>query len=449
MKQIDYFNTGVTKDVSFRIDAIKKLQCAINQYEGEILAALKTDLNKSETEGYLTEIGVLKGEIKYVLRRLRRWAKPIKARTSLGLFPARCYRMPEPYGVVLIMSPWNYPLLLTLEPLVGAIAAGNCATIKPSAYSPATSAIIAKLISEYFPEEYCTVVQGGREENVGLLKQKFDYIFFTGGVTVGKLVMQSAAEHLTPVSLELGGKSPVIVDRSADIDLTAKRLVFGKYINAGQTCVAPDYVLVQQEKKGELLERLGYWIGEFYPTNTGCLIADYPRIVNRKHFDRLLGLMTGEKVLFGGECDPQTLTITPAVLPEVTFDSPVMQEEIFGPLLPILIYKELDDAIEIVRFREKPLALYLFTRDKGVQKRVLRELSFGGGCVNDVLMHVATSTLPFGGVGNSGMGSYHGRASFDTFTHYKSMVDKGTLLDPSVRYRPYGEWKKRIIRKLL
>ncbi len=448
MKQIDYFNSGITRDLSFRIESIKRLSKAIERNEKEILSALKSDLNKSETEGYMTELGVLKGDIKYILKRVRKWTKPQRVGTELALLPAKCFRIGEPYGVVLIMSPWNYPFLLSLEPLVGAIAAGNCVTLKPSAYSPATSAVIAKIISECFSPEFCTVVQGGRAENAGLLEQKFDYIFFTGGISVGKLVMEAAAKHLTPISLELGGKSPVIVDESADIDLAAKRLVFGKYINAGQTCVAPDYVLVHQSKKEELLERLGFWIEEFYPKGADGVIQDYPRIINEKHFKRIEGLMSGEKILFGGVCSSETLTITPAVMPEVTFDSPVMQEEIFGPLLPILTYSELDEAISAIKSRPKPLALYLFSRDKAIQKRVLRDVSFGGGCINDVLMHVATSRLPFGGVGESGMGAYHGKASFDTFTHYKSIVHKGALLDPSVRYRPYTPLKKKLIRRL-
>ncbi|MDD2293326.1 MAG: aldehyde dehydrogenase [Bacteroidales bacterium] len=453
------------------MNALKKLSTSINNHEKEILSALKSDLNKSEAEGYLTEIGVLKGEIKYHLKHLHQWAKPVKVRTDTALMPAKCYRMSEPYGVVLIMAPWNYPLLLSLEPLVGAISAGNCATIKPSAYSPATSAVIAKIVAECFQPEFVKVVEGGRVANAGLLEQKFDYIFFTGGTTVGRLVMESAAKNLTPVSLELGGKSPVIVDENADINMTAKKLVFGKYINAGQTCVAPDYVLVHESRKDELLTKLGYWISKFYPANKRGRIEDYPKIINEKHFQRLCALLNEEKIYYGGRGSEDiwifdTLnegenlfgekvavrddrTIIPVILPNATFESKAMQEEIFGPILPIITYHTLDEVIEEIRQRPKPLALYLFTNNAEVKRRVLHELSFGGGCVNDTLMHVASSHLPFGGVGNSGIGSYHGKASFDTFTHYKSIVDKGTSLDPAVRYRPYTLFKRKLLRKLM
>ncbi|MDD3549828.1 MAG: aldehyde dehydrogenase [Bacteroidales bacterium] len=447
-QQREFFLSGKTRELSFRQEALKKLSECVIRRKTEILDALHTDLNKSATEGEMTEISVLQEEIRYVSKHMRKWSKPLNVKTPLVLFPARSYRIAEPYGVVLIMSPWNYPLLLSLEPLVGAIAAGNCAVIKPSAYSPATSSIIARIIAECFPPEYCTVVEGGREENSGLLALPFDYIFFTGSTTVGKKVMEAASANLIPVSLELGGKSPVIIHKSADVDLAAKRIVFGKFINAGQTCVAPDYILVPESLRDRLQERLCHWINTFYPADEQGVIKNYPRMVNEKHFDRVLGLLNNEKILFGGESIRQTLTINPTVLTDVFPDSGVMQEEIFGPVLPILTYITLNEAIEFVRSRPKPLALYVFTKDKKAREKVLRELSYGGGCVNDTLVHVASSYLPFGGVGYSGMGSYHGKASFDTFTHYKSILDKGAHLDPSLRYRPYTPGKIRWLKKL-
>jgi len=447
-QQRTFFFSGNTRDLSFRLEALQKLSASIIRYKTEILEALRTDLNKSAIEGELTEISVLQEEIRFVSKHFRKWSKPIKAKTPLALFPAKSYRIAEPYGSVLIMSPWNYPLLLSLEPLVGTIAAGNCAVIKPSAYSPATSAVVARIIKECFPPEYCTVVEGGRAENSGLLALPFDYIFFTGSTTVGKKVMESASANLIPVSLELGGKSPVIIHKSANVDLAAKRIVFGKFINAGQTCVAPDYILVPESMQEELEERLCHWINVFYPADEQGVIENYPRMVNEKHFDRVLELLKDEKIILGGESIRQTLTINPTVLTDVFPDSPVMQEEIFGPVLPVLSYNTLNEAIEFVRSRPKPLALYLFTKDINAREKVLRELSFGGGCVNDTLVYVDSSHLPFGGVGLSGMGSYHGKASFDTFSHYKSIVDKGVHLDPSLRYRPYTPGKVRWLKKL-
>jgi len=447
-KQREYFHSGCTRDLKFRLDALQKIAAWVKEHEQLILEALKADLNKSTTEGYLTEIGVLSGEIRYIAKHLKGWVQNRRAKTPLMLIPAKSFRVCDPYGVVLVMSPWNYPFLLTMEPLVGALAAGNCAIVKPSAYSPHTSAMIARLIKECFPPEHVTVVEGGRAENAWLLEQPFDYIFFTGSTSVGRKGMEAASAHLTPVSLELGGKSPVIIEKSADVDLAAKRIVFGKFINAGQTCVAPDYILVPESLQDQLQKRLIHWIDICYPANKQGLIADYPRIVNEKHFDRLLGLLHNKKIIKGGESSRQTLTINPTLLTGVLPDDPVMQEEIFGPILPLITCNTISQAIEFVRNRPKPLALYLFTKDNSVKKTVLQELSFGGGCVNDTLLHVASSTLPFGGVGASGMGSYHGKASFDTFTHFKSIVDKRMWPDPSLRYRPYNRttinWLKRL-----
>lgn len=446
--QKEYFHSGCTRSLKFRLDALHKISSWVKEHEQAILEALKADLNKSETEGYLTEIGVLNEGIRYLSKNLHRWMRNRRARTPLMLIPAKSFRVCDPYGVVLIMSPWNYPFLLSIDPLVGAIAAGNCAVVKPSAYAPQTSLVISRMVRECFPPEYITVVEGGRAENAWLLEQAFDYIFFTGSTSVGKTVMEAASAHLTPVSLELGGKSPVIIEESADLDLAAKRIVFGKFINAGQTCVAPDYVLVPESLQDRLQEKLIHWIDVFYPANKQGLIADYPRIVNEKHFNRLLGLLQNKKIIKGGESSRQSLTINPTLITGVLPDDPLMQEEIFGPILPVLTCNSLSQAVEFIRSRPKPLALYLFTKDNSVKKRVYRELSFGGGCVNDTLLHVASSTFPFGGVEASGMGSYHGKASFDTFTHFKSIVDKGMWPDPSLRYRPYTmatiNWLKRL-----
>ena len=347
--------------------------------------------------------------------------------------------------MVLVMSPWNYPVLLTLEPLIGALAAGNCCVLKPSAYSPATSAVMKKMIADVFPEEYVTVIEGGREENQNLLSQKFDYIFFTGGVQVGKMVMEKAAANLTPVTLELGGKSPCIIDKSANLKLTAKRLAFGKYLNCGQTCVAPDYVLVHEAVKEEFLKLLKSEIRAMYGEDP-LKNPDYGKMINRKHFDRVLGLMKEEKLILGGENDTASLRIAPAVMDQVTEDDAVMQEEIFGPLLPVLTVGSMEEAIAFVNRRPKPLALYLFTENRETEKNVLEYTSFGGGCINDTIIHLATSQMGFGGVGNSGMGSYHGKKSFETFSHEKSIVKKYTWMDLPMRYQPYTGWKEKLVR---
>ncbi len=448
-KQREFFKSGQTLEYSFRLEALEKLSFTISEMESKIVAALASDLNKSEIESFMTEIGIVQSEIKYAIKNLAKWIKKRKHKTPLMLFPAKSYSIPEPYGVVLIMSPWNYPFMLTIIPLIGAIAAGNCPILKPSAYSPAVSNVIYKLISNCFDDNYCSVILGSRKENKELLKQRFDYIFFTGSLAVGQLVMEAASRYLTPITLELGGKSPVIVDKTSDIDLAAKRLVFGKYMNAGQTCVAPDYVLVDKNKKTELIEKLQYYINYCYPKNTNDEVIDYPQIINQKHFERLCQLMHDENIVIGGKTYPEKLSIEPTVLVDVSFDAPIMQEEIFGPLLPIIEYEKLDEAISEIQSRPKPLALYLFSSDKSVWRKIEKNITFGGGCINDCLMHVSSLYLPFGGVGDSGIGNYHGKASFDTFSHYKSMVNKSTKIDFDVRYRPYDEKKKKLIHKLL
>ncbi len=442
-----YFSTGATLPLSTRKGALKRLKTAIQRREGDICAALRSDLNKSPAESYMCEVGLTLSELSYVERHMPFWMGDRRHLTPLAQFPARSFTVQEPYGVVLIMSPWNYPFLLTMEPLIGAIAAGNCCVVKPSAYSPATSAVVRDILTECFPPELVAVVEGGRAENQALLDQKFDYIFFTGGVEVGKEVMARAAEHLTPVTLELGGKSPCIVDATARLDLAAKRLVFGKLLNCGQTCVAPDYLLIDRRGKDRFLAHVRKWVALQYGDaldNQG-----YVRMVNRKHFDRVMGLIDPSKVVFGGKGDPDTLKIQPTVLNNVSPEDPVMQEEIFGPVLPVLTFDRVEEALDFVNARPHPLALYLFSRDKRVQELFLRRLSFGGGCINDTIIHLATSRMPFGGVGNSGMGSYHGKASFDTFSHRKSIVRKSSWVDLPVRYAPYSPLKDKLLRLFL
>ena len=443
-----HFQTGATLPLSSRREALHALGQAIRLHERDIAAALAADLNKSPAESYMCEIGMTLSELRYVERHLNRWARDRSVPTPLSQFHAKSFTVCDPYGVVLIMSPWNYPFLLTLEPLIGAIAAGNCCIVKPSAYSPATSALIQRLLSECFPPEYVAVVEGGRAENQALLEQKFDYIFFTGSVAVGKEVMAKASVHLTPVTLELGGKSPCVVDRSAKVDLAAKRLVFGKLLNCGQTCVAPDYVLIDKEIKDDFLAALKKWMSAMYGSdpldNQG-----YVRMINRKHFDRVMGLIDPAKVIYGGQGDPETLKIQPTILDHVSPDDPVMQEEIFGPVLPILTYDSLDEAVDFINSRPHPLALYLFSEDKSVQERFLHRVPFGGGCINDTIIHLASSRLSFGGVGDSGMGSYHGKKSFETFSHRKSIVKKSTWLDLPIRYAPYSPKQEKLLRFFL
>lgn len=443
-----FFNTGKTKDVYYRIHALKKLQNEIKKSEKDILAALKLDLNKSEFEGYMTEIGMVLDEIKYCIKHAESWAKPKSVLTPLAQFPARSFVVSEPYGVVLIMSPWNYPFQLCIEPLIGAIVAGNCAIIKPSAYAKHTSEVIAKLIKRCFSEEYVAVVQGGRQENSDLLKERFDYIFFTGGTEVGKLVMEAAAKHITPVSLELGGKSPCIIDETADIRLAAKRVAFGKYLNAGQTCVAPDYLFIQKSVKDKFVFYIKQYITEFFGDHP--LYNDHlPKIINRKHFTRLMDLMENEEILIGGKGDEHTEKIEPTLLDHITSESRIMQEEIFGPILPMMEFEEMDEVIDYIVRHEKPLACYLFCTNEKRINHFLKKVSFGGGCINDTIIHLATSKMGFGGVGMSGMGSYHGYESFRTFSHRKSIVKKANWLDIPLRYHPYTDKKLKIIRKFL
>ncbi|MFU0828199.1 MAG: Aldehyde dehydrogenase [Lachnoclostridium sp.] len=456
-KQREYFNSGKTKSVPFRLHALKRLKTVILSNESRIYAALKEDLNKSEFESYMTEVGMVLEEINTLIKHTPKWAAAKYVSTPLSQFAGRSFILPEPYGVVLVMSPWNYPFQLSITPLVGAIAAGNCVVLKPSAYAPNVSRVLADILSACFPKKYVAVIQGGREENQELLDQKFDYIFFTGGAKVGRLVMEKASKNLTPVSLELGGKSPCIVDKTADLNLAAKRIAFGKFLNAGQTCVAPDYLFVQEDVKKELVIYLKKYIKEFFG-NEPLKNPDYPKIINEKHYNRIMGLIKGEKVIEGGYGQGGSIPdkdtgskgfvpyrIAPTLIDDVSKDSAIMQEEIFGPVLPIMTFKHIREVTEYVNARPKPLALYLFTTNKKIEKYVLKNISFGGGCINDTIIHLANPKLGFGGVGESGMGSYHGKYSFDTFSHKKSIIKKANWIDLPVRYHPYNSLKERMI----
>lgn len=448
--QRKFFKSGKTLEVKFRKKQLIKLKEMITDNESRILAALRDDLNKSDMEGYLTEVGFVLNELDYMIKRLERFASPKAVKTPIAYFNSKSYIMSEPYGVVLILSPWNYPFQLTMAPLVGAIAAGNCAIIKPSEHSPHTTALIDELITEFFDERYIKVIQGEIPQTQVLLKEKFDYIFFTGGTSVGKIVMESAARHLTPVTLELGGKSPCIVEGDVDVELTAKRIAWGKFLNAGQTCVAPDYLLVHSNIKEAFLDALRMVIHDFYDGDPKES-KHYARIINEKHFDRLLGLLDGGDIVLGGEVDRGELYIAPTILDNVKSDHKLMDEEIFGPLLPIITYTHIEEAVEFIMDRPKPLALYLFTEDREKKSYVLKNTSSGGVCINDTVIHMTTKWLPFGGVGDSGMGRYHGKASFDTFSNKKSVLESGFTFDTSQRYPPYNtefEKMKKLMRFL-
>ncbi len=444
--QKDYFASGATLPCEKRKEALGKLYQAITEKEDAIVRALQSDLGKSKTESYMCEIGMVKAEISWLLRHLKKLMKQKKVKTPMAQFPSRSTVTPRPYGNVLIVSPWNYPFLLTIEPLCDAIAAGNTAIVKPSAYSPATSRLLSDLLSACFPPEFVTVIEGGRQENTALLELHFDYIFFTGSQAVGKEVMRKAAEHLTPVTLELGGKSPCIVTEHANIPLAARRIVFGKFINCGQTCVAPDFIFCDAKVKDRLVKELQAQITAQFGENP-LQNPDYGKMINEKHFARVCGLIDLSKTVAGGQSDAQSLRIAPTLMQDVTFDDAVMQEEIFGPVLPILTYETLQDAVAKLCEMEKPLALYLFTDQKSEVEQVHNRVRFGGGCVNDTLVHLATSDLPFGGVGESGMGRYHGKYGFETFSHLQSILHKKTWLDLPMRYQPYTEKKEKTIRR--
>lgn len=447
-KQRAFFASGRTIPVSFRQEQLHKLKRSMLAHEKDLNEALQKDLGKSRMESYMCEVGLTLSELTWMQRHLGSLSAKKRVPTPLAQFAARSFRSPSPYGTVLIMSPWNYPVLLTLEPLIDAIAAGNTAIVKPSAYAPYTCEVMKQIIEECYPQSYVAVVTGGRAENQTLLQQRFDMIFFTGGKTVGREVLRHAAEYLTPVTLELGGKSPCIVDSSAKIRLAARRIVFGKYLNCGQTCVAPDYVLCDKTIRDELVLAIQAEIRRQFGA-APLENPNYGKIVNRKHFERLLGLIDERKMVCGGQNNPDTLRIAPTVLTDVTWEDAIMGEEIFGPILPVLTFDTLEEAIQMVEARPHPLALYFFSENKTAQSQVLNCCRFGGGCINDTIIHLATSAMPFGGVGESGMGGYHGKAGFETFSHYRSIVDKKTWMDLPIRYQHYTALKEKMLHMFL
>jgi len=444
-KQQDFFKSGKTLSVDFRIASLKKLREAILLYEKDIKDALYKDLGKSDYESYMCEIGIALKEISYLIKNTKKFAAKQKIKTSLFLFPAKTYTQACPYGNTLIMSPWNYPFLLTIEPLADSIAAGNTTILKPSAYSAATTNVIKKIVEYAFPEEYVAVVSGGRKENADLLKQKFNFIFFTGSQTVGKEVLRNASDNLIPVILELGGKSPCIVDETANIPLTAKRIIFGKMLNCGQTCIAPDFVFCEKSIKNQLVKALCKEIENQFGKNV-FKNADYGHIINDKHFERILSLIDSEKVVCGNIVEKESLKISPTIMDNVTWEDKIMQEEIFGPVLPILTYEKLEDAILKIKEKPKPLALYIFSNNKHNIETVTNNTLFGCGAINDTILQISNTELAFGGVGESGMGAYHGKVGFEAFSHKKGILKQKNWLDLSMRYQPY---KKKSFEKLL
>lgn len=422
--------------VDLRKKRLLNLKKTIQKHEVMIGKALRSDLGKSAFESYATEVGIILEEISFILKHLDSWAGVKKVKTPMSMFPGKSYIRPEAYGVALIISPWNYPFQLALSPFIGAFAAGNRVVIKPSEFSPETSKVIKLILTEVFEKHEVVVIEGAQEETQILLKQKFDYIFFTGSTPVGKIIMRAAAENLTPVTLELGGKSPCIIDGSANIDVAAKRVAWGKFLNAGQTCVAPDYVLVPRKLQSEFIEKLSIHLKSFFGEDP-AQSEDFPRIVNERHFDRLAELLIPEKIALGGELDKNAKYISPTIMKDVEWTDKVMEDEIFGPILPVIPYEDQDGAIDEILERPKPLAFYVFSEDYKKAAKIVESIPFGGGCINDTVIHLANPNLPFGGVGKSGIGSYHGKKSFDTFTHYKSVYEQGTKVDIPLRYPPY------------
>ncbi|MEN2766054.1 aldehyde dehydrogenase [Ornithinibacillus xuwenensis] len=446
-KQREFFLNGSTMDYQFRIEKLRQLRQMLEKYEKNIYRALKQDLNKSAFDTFTTELGFLYNEIKHTEKNLKEWMLDVPVEAPITHKGTKNFIRKEPYGVTLVISPWNYPLHLAIAPAIGAIAAGNTVVIKPSEYSQSTSSLLAKMVSETFEPNFLAVVEGAKEVSEELLQQKFDYIFFTGSTAVGKVIMKEASKHLTPVTLELGGKSPVIVDKDANIPITAKRIVWGKFTNAGQTCVAPDYLYVHHKIKDKLLKEMKKQIRKLYRKNA-LQNDNYVRIINEGHFNRLSSYLTTGKIIQGGNVDYKQLKIEPTIVDNISWTDPVMQDEIFGPILPVLTFRSLTEVISILKLHEKPLALYYFGEKEKNQQSVMTNLSFGGGCINDTLYHLANPNLPFGGVGSSGMGSYHGKSSFDTFSHHKSILKQSTKFDIPLRY-PGGKLVFSIIKKIL
>ena len=445
--QEQFFKSGRTKDLDFRLENLNRLKKGIIKHETDIFDALKKDLSRHPCESYFTEVGIVLDEIRLASRRLKSWARPRKVKTPFYLWLAASRIYCEPYGKALIIAPWNYPFQLSISPLIGSIAAGNCSVLKPSEYAPHTAALISEIIASHFDKCYIAVIEGDAKTGEALLRQRFDYIFFTGSVTVGKRVMSAAAEYLTPVTLELGGKSPCIVDRDVNLEVAARRIVFGKFINAGQTCIAPDYLLVHSSNKVKLLELTEKYLIRFYGVDPRKS-PDYARIINMRHFNRLQPLLEKGDVIIGGQSDPQDLYIAPTVITNLSWADSIMQDEIFGPILPVLEFDDLSEAITTINSRPKPLALYVFSNRPENYQKVIDQASFGTGCINDTVVQFANPHLPFGGVGSSGMGRYHGKASFDIFSSKKSILKKSLILDPPLRYPPYKN-KLSILKKIL
>lgn len=447
-KQRAFFASGRTRDVSFRMNALTKLKGILENHEREISDALKADLGKPLLEAYSSEVAYVKEDLHYVMKRLKSWAKPQRVSSPMVTWPARSMVIPEPYGNTLIIAPWNYPFQLTVSPLIGAIAAGNTAILKPSEVTPRTQELLIRLINQAFPSEYICCVGGGVEESTALLEHRFDFIFFTGSTRVGRIVAEKAARFLTPTCLELGGKSPCLVDKNIDLKTTARRIVWGKFLNAGQSCVAPDYVMIHKDIYEEFTKEITRTITEFFGSNPHSSDS-YGRVVNTSHFDRLQSLVDPSKVIMSSPAVRDEHFMAPTVMKDVAWNDRVMDDEIFGPVLPLMSYSDLGEAIKKIQSRPKPLALYLFSKDSSVQDRVLSNVSFGGACVNDTMVHLTNPNLPFGGVGESGVGSYHGRKSFDLFSHMKSVMVKPFWGDATMRYAPYTDWKLKLIRFFL
>ncbi|WP_077326832.1 aldehyde dehydrogenase [Virgibacillus siamensis] len=445
--QREFFKSGKTLDYAFRRTQLKALKSMLKNYETDIYRALKKDLNKSAHEALTTELGILYAEIDFALKQLKNWMEPQKVDTPITHKGTKNYIYKEPYGVSLIIAPWNYPLQLLIAPAIGAIAAGNTVVLKPSEFTGATSKLLASMIKQTFESQFVSVIEGAKEVSEQLLEQRFDYIFFTGSPQVGKSVMQQASKHLTPVTLELGGKSPAIVDKDATIDLTAKRIVWGKFTNAGQTCVAPDYIYVHEKVKAKLIKAMKKHIKALYG-NHPIDNDDYVHIVHKNHFNRLMKFLNNGCIVHGGTADAERLSIEPTLLDGITWENSVMQEEIFGPIMPILTFRKLDDVITEMKEMEKPLALYYFGEKEKSQNKMMENVSFGGGCINDTLYHLANPHLPFGGVGTSGIGGYHGKYSFDTFSHQKSMMKQTTKFDLPLRY-PGGKLTKTLVKRIM
>ena len=443
-----FLRSGITLDVNFRIKQLKRLKEAIKAHDVLIYDALKKDLNKPVFESYVTELGSVYSEIDYMIKHVKDWAKPKRVPTSLAHFYSKSHIYQEPYGRVLIIAPWNFPIQLSFVPLVGAITAGNCVVLKPSELAPYTARVIQQIIESVFAREYVAVEQGDGKVSQQLLKEGIDYCFFTGSTQVGKAIMETASQTLTPVTLELGGKSPVIVAKDTNIKHAAQRIVWGKFTNAGQTCIAPDYLLVDEVIRDDLISAIIEVIEEYY-TKKPLENSDYSKMINKRHFKRVKKLMKNQSVIYGGGSNKEMLTIEPTLVLEPELDTELMQEEIFGPILPILTYREVSQAVEFIRSKDKPLALYLFTQDKALKEYIIKNLSFGGAAINDTLIHQSNYNLPFGGVGASGMGQYHGKYSLETFSHPKSVIEKTDLFDIKLRYPPYKDWALKFIKKIM